>query len=531
MYIFLFCCLLVGSPCSAAPPSEKGGTLSIALSTSPGGIITASLPGILATLVGTQVFAGLVRPLRSPGDGVDPYLASTWSWNQESDAVTFHLRPGALFHDGTSVTAADVAYSISTAKKHHPYGPAFSLIRDVAVDGPRQVTVRFAHPVSPLVITLFSANFIPILPKHVYAEGPPLPLRSISEIPVGSGPFYMESIVENRVFRLKRFPGFFLKGKPCLSTLVFTVYDDLNAMPLALQAGDVDLVSFLPSVTQHEKLRRIRDIQVSSEEYTALGSKAFLYFNLDRPPFDDIRVRRALNHAVDRKFLVENILRGNSVELNGPLLPTSRFYTEDADVVYEYDIEKANALLDAAGYPRGKDGKRFRLHVSPLPNARTIFIPILEFLRHSLARSIGVEVTFDDATNLAEWRRKVATGRYEAVLDMQFLWSDPIIGMHRTYHGGNIQPGKLWANMSRYRNQEVDRLLDRAARTIRTDRRRELYAGVQTLLTRDAAAVYIGSMPYATAYRKKHGKALEGLDHGRWGLLGPLDHVRWKYDR
>jgi peptide/nickel transport system substrate-binding protein len=281
-------------------------------------------------------------------------------------------------------------------------------------------------------------------------------------------------------------------------------------------------------VTQHEKLRRIPGIEVSHEGYTALGSKAFLSFNLDRPPFDDIRVRRALNHAVDRSFIVNNILRGDSVELHGPLLPTSLFHTQGADVGYGYDIQEANRLLDAAGYPRGRDGKRFRIHVSPLPNARTIFIPVLEFLRHSLARSIGVEVTFDDATNLSAWREKVATGRFEAVLDMQFLWSDPIIGMHRTYHSENIQPGKLWANMSRYRNAEVDALLEKAAGTIGIDARRKLYARVQTLVTRDAPAVYLGSMPYATAYRKKNGKNLAGLGHGRWGLLGPLDHVRWE---
>ncbi|HKK32809.1 MAG TPA: ABC transporter substrate-binding protein [Desulfomicrobiaceae bacterium] len=527
-HMFLLCCLLAASPCSAASPSEKGESLSIALSTSPGGIITAALPGILATLVGTQVFAGLVRPVSSPGEGIAPYLASSWNWSATNNAVTFELRPEARFHDGTSVTAADVAFSIATARKHHPYGPAFSLIREVQTDSPHRVTVRFTHPVPPQLIALFSANFVPILPRHVYAGGPPLARRSISEIPVGSGPFRMQSIVENRTFTLQRFNDFFLKGRPYLSTLVFTVYDDLNAMPLALQAGDIDLVSFLPSVTQHEKLRRTADIEVSHEGYTALGSKAFLAFNLDRPPFDDIRVRRALNHAVDRAFIVSNILRGDSVELHGPLLPTSLFYTQGADVVYDYDIQEANRLLDAAGYPRGQDGKRFRIHVSPLPNARTIFIPVLEFLRHSLARSIGVEVTFDDATNLSAWREKVATGRFEAVLDMRFLWSDPIIGMHRTYHSENIQPGKLWANMSRYRNAEVDALLEQAAGTIGIDARRKLYARVQTLVTRDAPAVYLGSMPYATAYRKKNGKILAGLGHGRWGLLGPLDHVRWE---
>jgi len=251
---------------------------------------------------------------------------------------------------------------------------------------------------------------------------------------------------------------------------------------------------------------------------------------MEKMPFADIRVRQALNHAVDKGFIVSSILRGNSIELNGPLLSTSSFYTEGADVGYEYDIDKANALLDAAGYPRGEDGKRFAVHVSPLPNARTIFIPILEFLRHSLARSIGVEVTFDDATSLSEWRRKVATGDFQAVLDMQFLWSDPLIGLHRTYHSKNIQPGKLWSNMSRYRNPEVDALLEKASATIDREGRRALYAELQRLLSQDASAVYIGSMPYATAYRKRAGKELKGLFTGRWGLLGPLDDVRWEQD-
>ncbi len=512
---------------SAFSEDFRKDSLVVALDTQPLSIIPASTAGIVTTMIGTQIFAGLIRPVSNDDSPFEPYLAESWIISPDHQSITFTIRDNAFFHDGVALTIDDIAFSIQIAKKYHPYGPAFDLIKQVRVLDTTSLTVDFIHPV-PEMLALFSPNFIPILPRHVYGDGVPLPQRPIDELPVGSGPFVMESITDQKLFRLSAFQQFFIPDHPFLSHLTFRIFENPDDIFFALKAGEVDLVGFSHAFIQNRKFSDIPDVITTTSGYDTLRAKAFLYFNMENDLFKNIKVRKALNYAVDSHFIREQLFQGGAIPLDGPLLSDSPFFTAGADVLYPVDIARANQLLDEAGYPRGHDGKRFKIHVDNLPNTRQLFIPMLEYLRHSLSRQIGVELTYTESTSLADWSERVATGDYEAATDFLFTWSEPIIGTHRTYHSKNIIEGRLWANMIQYHNPEVDKLLDLATKTVEDSERKKIYAKVQHLITSDAPAIWIGSIPYTTAYRAKNDSRLMGLEYGLWGLLSPFDHVCWQ---
>ncbi len=528
---FLVLCLAGIMAVMTGPALSRAGdrdqTLTIALDTQPLSIIPSTASGVVTASIGTQIFSGLLLPVSDPARPFEPLLATSWAWNDDHNVLTFDIRENALFHDNRPVTVEDVAFSIDFARAFHPYGTVFSLIRKTVVLDRHRIGVEFIHPV-PSLLLLFTANFIPILPRHVYERFDPTDTVNPAPEPVGSGPFRAVEIEPGKTYRLRRFDGYFIPGQPCLAGITFKVFEDPEDLFSALKWGEVDLIGFLHSFEQALKFRQIPGVVTLESGYDQLGVKAFLCFNMKDPRFKDIRVRQALSHAIDTAFIRKHILKEEKVTLTGPFLSTSPFYTQGADVTYPLDIEKANRLLDEAGYPRNEGGKRFSIRVEPLPNNRQLFIPMLEYLRHSLARSVGVELSFSQSVTLSQWAHRVASGDFEAALDYQFSWSDPLIGTHRNYHSKNIRTGKLWANMTQYNNPKVDRLLDLASRTVSFTERKALYAKVQHAITRDAPSVWLGTIPFITVYRRNMGRRLVNLDRGRWGLLSTLDQVCWK---
>lgn len=183
-------------------------------------------------------------------------------------------------------------------------------------------------------------------------------------------------------------------------------------------------------------------------------------------------------------------------------------------------MRKPTGLLDEAGYPRGKDGKRFSIIViiqrdSPLPRE------LLRLLRYELATRLGIEVRTRDSESVSDWMRHVVTGDYQVVLDELFAWYDPVIGIHRLYSKNNSGRGIVWTNSGGYANDTVEVLMQQASEEATPYRRQALYDRLQRELVEDNALLWLTTSPYALVAQP----SLRHLEQLGLGLMSPLDGI------
>ncbi|MCP4105688.1 MAG: hypothetical protein GY749_09145 [Desulfobacteraceae bacterium] len=261
----------------------------------------------------------------------------------------------------------------------------------------------------------------------------------------------------------------------------------------------------------------------TTKGYEAVGPIYWLAFNLRKKPFDDIRVRQAFAYSIDRDFIVKTIFEGLAVKATGPISPDSPLYSPDVEH-YKMDIQKANDLLDAAGYPRDKTGKRFETTLHFLPGVKEFFYVFAEYLRDDLFRKIGVELKISKWLTFAQWSDSISNGDFTITLDTVFNWGDPVIGAHRAYDCNNIRKGVIWSNTQGYCNPKVNELTDAAGSEMNFDKRKALYAEFQKIVVSDLPVYYIMQIPYVTMYPKH----LKRINDSVWGTLSPLDRVYWE---
>lgn len=517
--ILLCCFSSAKAEASAETQPKRGGRLVVALNNVPAHFNPAVHSGTLTTLVGTQIFAGLLRCDRNGEPR--PYLAQSWEYSPDNLTLTMHLAPDAFFHDGVAVTAKDVIFSIQVVRDLHPFSPMLAAVTSLEAADKHTVIVRLRHR-HPALLKVFTAALTPILPEHIYGDGQNLRTHPANWQPVGSGPFRLAAYEPGQSIVLKRFDRFFLKDRPYLDAIQFNFFPGPDEIPLAMETGKVHLTGFSPLADHHEQYAQNKHLEVSTEGLDGIGAMLWLGMNLRKAPFQDHRVRQALALAIDQEFITHRILRGSSKIMDGPLTPGSPFYVplqEDPGV----HIDTANRLLDEAGYKRDPNGKRMTILVDYLPNAANLAIPLIQYLRHYFSRTLGIDLTIRKNSNFAEWAAHVASGEFQMNLDIVFTWGDPLIGVHRIYHSSNVRPEVLWSNTQGYANPEVDRILDQAGQEADPALRKVLYDDFQRLVRNDQPILWLGTTPYATIYDRR----LRGLNESYWGLLAPMDGVFW----
>lgn len=281
------------------------------------------------------------------------------------------------------------------------------------------------------------------------------------------------------------------------------------------------MAPLLAGVRNIDRAQKIATLTVTAQGYAGIGPLTWLAFNCMRKPLDDMRVRQAIAYAVDRKQVTRVLMSGKAAEAMTPIVPTSPFYNKDVQA-YAPDLDRANALLDQAGHPRGADGTRFPLVIDYDPGDPEQGRNIAEFLRPAL-RKIGIAAEVRAVPDFPTWAERVANYDYDLTVDSVFNWGDPVIGVARTYLSSNIRKGVVWANMQGYRNARVDELLEQAAAEPDPARRSTLYAEFQRIVVDEAPVHFLNVVPYYTAAHK----GLAELPLSIWGALSPLDQLRW----
>ncbi len=435
-----------------------------------------------------------------------PQLAESWEISDDQTAVTFKLRQGVKFHDGTPFNAEAVKYNVARMmdnERNPTNRPLWDPIAGADVVDDNTVVIRTKEPFGLLLNTLAHGSGALVSPRSIEESGDDAPIQQ----PVGTGPYMLESFEPGQEVVLKAFPDYWA-GKPQLDTVVFRYIPEASTRIAALQSGGVDLIDQVP-VQLLPGLQGDPNIKV----LTKPGLRPMgLSISTTRPPFDDVRIRQALNHAIPVETIAERVFFGFAQASDAPLAFNTSGYKSIGG--YDYDVDKAKSLIAEAGYTDSdgdgiveRDGNTL---TATLITPEGVFpgdIQIAEIAANAF-ESIGIDVTI----------KKIERGSYfdhvRKPLD-EVDWDLAMFGFNPSnasgaYHldsmfSSNSEPsGKpsIW-NFARYSNADVDALLAEANKTVDLGSQKELLGQAQELIWADAPYVWLQVNEIASAARSE----------------------------
>ncbi|SPJ26857.1 ABC transporter substrate-binding protein [Falsiruegeria mediterranea] len=350
---------------------------------------TSAAAQAIDSVVYTNVFEGLTRFM---GDGaIVPGLAESWEISDDGTVYTFKLHDGVTFHDGTSMDAEDVKFSLDRARAEdsaNAQKALFAGITDVEVVDPLTVKVTLSEPNGNFLFNMAWGDAVIVAPESI---------DNIKTNPIGTGAFKFSGWVQGDKIDLERNADYWGK-QPALEKATFKFISDPTAAFAAVMAEDVDVFSGFPApenLPQFEADPRFQVLVGSTEGETILST------NNKQPPFDDVRVRQALAHAIDRQAIVDGAMFGYGTPIGTHFAPHHPAYV-DLTANSAYDPEKAKALLAEAGFA---DGFETTLHLPPPSYARRGG----EIIAAQLAQ-VGIKA---EITNVewAQWLETVFRGK------------------------------------------------------------------------------------------------------------------------
>ncbi len=508
---------------SADQGPVPGGELVASLYTTPLHLNPAIQSGLATAFPGAQIFAGLVRFDNEWNP--HPYLAEKWDISTDGLTVTLHLAQHARFHDGKPITGEDVAFSIMVVKAFHPFQSMLAPVVRVDTPDPHTVVIHLKTP-HPAILMAMSPALLPILPKHVYGRVENVKNHPANMKPVGSGPFKLEAFIPGKEIRLVKNEDFFIKDRPYMDRLTIKIMRNTLEEAMGMETGDIHMMTSFQDLNELKHLQSMEHVVTVRNGFKGIGPMYWIAFNLREKPFDDVRVRKAMAYAIDREFIVNSVFQGETVMETGPISSNSPFYSADVNL-YEQDFEKANQLLDEAGYPRDKTGKRFSFRMIYMPERAGMNQKIAKYLRGLFLRNLGVEAVIEHPADFKDWIQKVSNWDFQMTTDDVFNWGDPVIGVHRTYLSSNIRKGVIWSNTQGYRNPEVDALMVQAGSELDFEKRYALYQKFQRIITDELPLYPIFQPIFAIAHDKNLGWTRKSI----WGVMSPLDTVYWRQSK
>lgn len=468
---------------------------------------------LTSAAVVTQLYDHLLE-LDAEFNYVAAGLVKNWSISAEGDIVDFELRSGVRFHDGTELTAADAAFSFQCALDPANQSPRRAQLivsgQEMSFEAIDKYRLRIWLP-SASACCLASIARLPLLPRHLY-EGELMPQHRLNDSPVGSGSFRFGERKPGESVSILAYEGHYA-GPPRLDRVDYLVYDSIESATKALLAGDVD---YVPNVGT-ELARSLAGQRGVTVTWSDAAMVSYLAFNLDAAPVRDLRVRSAIAHAIDRQGLVHEVIAGAAVVAD-TLVPPNTFWHNEDLIPQEYNIARAQALLDAAGW-RVSDTTGIRRNGARAP----LELPIVttagdrakertaEFIAADLRR-VGISSSvhaYDMGTLL---REHVYPRTYKAAL--LALNPDPDPGFMNTfYHSAMLTPTG-W-NRCAYRNPTVDQLLEESL-SVTQDRlqRKAMLDEIQRIVAADLPHVTLYSPRLANVSSTRIQVPKQLLSHG-----------------
>jgi peptide/nickel transport system substrate-binding protein len=391
--------------------------------------------------------------------------------------VTWKLRPGVKWHDGVPFTAADVKFTVE-AINDPSYNPESTdgFDRISSVDTPDSLTavIHYREVYAPYAIQFIRGA----LPKHVLQGRDIDRATDYNRKPLGTGPYRVAEWRTGEYILLERNPSYWRgAGVPKIERLMFKFVPNTNTRVTQLKSGEVHVVALLP----WDKYREVSTI-AGTVVHRMVGN-AYEHVTLNQrrfAPFADVRVRRALAHAIDRELIARTILDGLAPVVDGPVQPPSWAYTGNVRR-YEHDPAKAAALLDEAGWRAGANGVRAR---NGVPLSFTLMTQAGYAIRENVAqaiqrqlRDVGVDVKVQlvDGTAISSiWFE----GRFDAMLHWWQMPSDPELTL---FFAADRTP-PAGRNINYLSDERLTKVLYASDRTVDQEERRRLLGEAQQMI-------------------------------------------------
>jgi peptide/nickel transport system substrate-binding protein len=489
-------CLCAGSP--AAQAQKYGGTLKAmlrenwpSLSIHDEATISAVWP--LMPLYSNLVLPDPARPTES-SDHLIGELAESWTWSKDFRHLTFKLRHGVTFHDGKPFTSNDVKFTFDVVRgasdkrlKLNPRKDWYSNVDTITTSGDYEVTFNLKRP-QPGLIALLASGYSPVYPAHV----DPQQMRTQED---GTGPFMVKSVEPDEALHLVRNPNYFVKGRPYLDGIDYIVIKAREARTAALIAGQLD-IAFPGEGTSQIRDQLMHDAPTIVITKVAQSVNANLLVNTRKPPFDNLKVRQAVNLAMDRNALNKTVYQGVLL-LGGANLPNpySEWGLTQAELSKlpgwgdpEKDKAEARKLLAEAGY-----GPNNPLKITVSTRAIAIYVDVAIWVIDQL-KQVGIEGTLAQFET-GVWHPMMSRREFQLATNLTGIGSwDPDANYFENYACGSPR------NYTDYCSKEVQAWIDEESQETSTAKRLAIVKRIDRQLQIDAARPMLGHLIDFFAY-------------------------------
>ncbi|MFA9460578.1 peptide-binding protein [Thiohalorhabdus methylotrophus] len=521
---------LSGLAGAAVPDREgapaHGGERMVAVAAEASNLIPFMAGDSASSAVGGLIHATLLRYDKNLE--LTAALAKRWSVSEDGKKLTFHLREGVRFPDGHPFTSEDVAFTWRTVvdpETRTPYGQQYRRVSRIETPDRHTFIAHYDEPYAPALSTWASLS---ILPAHLLRDEN-INTTDFARDPIGLGPYGLERWMAGQSLHLRANDAYY-RGRPYIGRVSFRIIPDTTTQFLELEAGHIDQMSPSPTLFKRTFPKR-EDLRERIATYSYLGSNyTYLGFNLRRKPFTDIRVRRAIAHAIDRTELMKGVTLGLAERISAPYKPGTRWYPDDIDP-YEYDPAQARRMLTEAGWKdadgdgvREKKGRELAFEI--ITNNDNKERQIAATLIQRRLRQVGIDIT----VRLVEWATFISQYINKHDFDAVILgWSlSPDPDQYSIWHSSQQKPGQF--NFVGLEDPEVDRLLEEGLRVFKPRKRAEIYHELARELLEACPIVYLYA-PYSLSAIDRRIRNIEpapaGIEYNveEWYIPEPLQRI------
>jgi peptide/nickel transport system substrate-binding protein len=437
-------------------------------------------------------------------DTIIPELAEKWSWQDSYRNLVFFLRKDVKWHDGKPFTAQDVKYTFDIVRgapdaraklRVNPRKLWYDNVEAIEAPDPHTVVFRLKRP-QPSLLLMLAAGYSPVYPAHV-------PLAEFKNRCVGTGPFKLKENKPGELVEYVRNPDYFIKGRPYLDGIKFVVIRDRSTQIAALQSGQLDVSGSGWNRTNAENAKNGAPRLVVVEADSNVNDNVLV--NFKKAPFTDIRVRRAINLALDRKAYLVGPRQG-AATFGGALLPRPAGVwglpaAEIAKLPGMGDSVKQKAeakkLLAEAGF-----GPSSPLKITVSTRALAIYVDTASWMVDQL-QQVGVEATLEQIET-GVWHPKMTRLEYQVALNLTGVGiDDPDAQLYENYRCGSQR------NFSGYCSEEIDRLMAEQSQVLDPKKRLALVNEIDRKLQADGARPVLGwGKQYAVSWPHVKGWAV-----------------------
>jgi peptide/nickel transport system substrate-binding protein len=468
-------CLAIGAAMVTPAIAQKVLRLGVpedALTLDP--IASSDNPSIWAELL---LYDTLIRPATN-GIDLEPGLAEKWTIAPDGKEYVFTLRE-AKFADGSPVTAEDVIFSLKRAAgEKSDWARFFKPITSYEATDARTVKMKLEKPFTPMLnnLALFSGS---ILPKALVEKD-----GEFFTHPVGSGPFILKEWRKGDRIVLAKNPHYWQQGKPAIDGAEIQVISEDNSRILKLQAGELDAIINIP-FNQIKRLETAANVKIAAADVFRVE---MVQLNTKKKPFDDVKVRQALNDAVDKQGIVDTVLFGNAT-IAVSSLPIMRYHNAELKP-YPHDPEKAKSLLAEAGLGEGFSTTML------VPAGSATLRDVAAVIQGNL-QNIGVKVDLQTIEGGTQWETTKA-GNYE--MSLSYATSDTI-DPDQLVGFTVVNPERANAFHTEWKDERVNELYEAERRTLDGPEREAQFKEIEARVHEGAPFIFLYHQKAAYGWR------------------------------